>query len=231
MQAHPPRLKDQKITLVLFSGGVDSTHLLWDLLANSDDIVLAHHVHLINNEGRHRAEAGASARIVAYLRRGYRDFFFSESAVDRRRFRAAGADVITVAFEGGIAASNFLLDTGVMPHRWMLGINAEELAEISAVEECVPRRLVALQAAMAAAIWPNRPPVYERPPVKTKKRLIGEMGPQLAAMCWSCRQPVVTPAEANETDFAECGQCKTCRLMTQISGGPDASDRPTPSGT
>jgi 7-cyano-7-deazaguanine synthase in queuosine biosynthesis len=222
-QGQPAWLKGRRITLALFSGGIDSTHLVWDLLANSNEIVLAHHVHLINNEGRHGAEARACAAIVPHLRRCCRNFFFTESAVERRRFRAAGADVITVAFEGGVAASNFLLDTGVMPHRWMLGINAEELAEISAAEEGAPRRLTALQAAMAAATWPNRPPLYERPQVKPKRLLIEEMGQQLAAMCWTCRQPVAT----RESGFAQCGQCKTCRLMAQIGGGQTPSiDKP-----
>lgn len=199
----------RNISLILFSGGIDSTHLLWDKLANTDDLILAHHVHLINSEGRHKSEQQACAKIVSHLRQNHRDFFYTECTVDRRRFKAAGTDVITVAFEGGVAASNFLLDTGVMPHHWALGINQEEADEVNQFQV---DRLPFILAAMSASCWPNKPPKYCRPKIKPKATLIDEMGSDLSKLCWTCRRPV----SKGDGAFSECGTCKTCLLMNEI---------------
>ena len=37
-----------KTMLVMFSGGIDSTHSLVELLRETDDEVLVHHIHLVN---------------------------------------------------------------------------------------------------------------------------------------------------------------------------------------
>jgi len=202
----------RSVTLVMFSGGIDSTHLLWHLLTETDDVVLAHHVHLINAERRHPAEARACKAIVTHLKDRHRDFFYTESAVDRSRFKVFGTDVITVAAEGGIAASNFLADTGVMPQRWTLGINAEEAAEVS---DHAVKRLPFVLAAMSASTWPNTPPRYFRPAIKPKAQLIAEIGDDLASLCWTCRRPVW----ADDGAWRACGKCKTCTLMREIDTG------------
>lgn len=214
-----PDIGDRTVSLVLFSGGIDSTFVLFDLLTNTDDIVLAHHVHLVNREGRYRAEAAACKRIVAWLKENCRDFFFTESLVDRRRFRAVGADAITVAFEGGIAASNFLIDTMIMPHRFLLGLNLEELNSLE--ERSAGSDKHAMLAAMAAATWPNKPPKYQRPTLLPKADCIRRMGPQLTALCWTCR----TPVERADGEFDECNECRTCELMAKVRKDL-ASDNP-----
>ncbi len=193
----------------MFSGGVDSTHVLVNLLCDTDDIVLAHHVHLINRELRHQAEAQACRNIVQWCRKNYRDFFYSESTIDRSRFRAPGYDVIAVASEGGIAACNFLIDTGKMPDHWLLGINAEEYNDVSVTSE---GRLGHILAAMAASCFPNPPPAFTRPKIRPKAELIADLGPELAALCWTCRRPV-----KSIDGFVECGECKTCKLIEALA--------------
>ena len=42
-------------TLVMFSGGIDSTAMLVKLLTQDADELRVHHVHLVNREGRDRA--------------------------------------------------------------------------------------------------------------------------------------------------------------------------------
>ena len=46
-----------KSSLILFSGGVDSTYVLAQKLRETDEIIIAHHIHLVNSEQRHKAEA------------------------------------------------------------------------------------------------------------------------------------------------------------------------------
>src|SRR5215207_319822 len=61
-------------TLVMFSGGVDSTAMLVRLLAESSDELRVHHIRMLNREGRDRAEGRAVEAIVAYCRARYRAF-------------------------------------------------------------------------------------------------------------------------------------------------------------
>ena len=206
--------------LILLSGGIDSTYLLAHTLRETQDRVVVHHVHLINTEGRHQAEAEACRKIVDFCRSHYRDFAYSESTVDRSKLRAPGYDVITVAAEGGIAASNDMIVTGHMPDFWMLGINQEEAEQIEDQNKAVQGgvqgqgRLTYLLAAMAATCFPNAPPKYLRPPLRPKRDLVAYLGPALAGMCWTCRRPV-----ARAGGWDECGTCQTCLLMQQIRTG------------
>lgn len=207
--------------LIMFSGGVDSTFLLKQALIETSDDVIAHHVHIVNNEGRHEAEAQACRKIVDYCRANYRPFRYSESLVNRSGFAAAGFDVMTVALEGGIAASNLLLSDGKMPDYWTLGLNAEELASLnkqagfSGVASGDVRysdvRLGHVCSVMRASCFPNDPPRYLAPDVRPKRELIAYLGPQLSRLCWTCRRP-----QKLERGFRPCGTCATCKLMGEI---------------
>lgn len=216
----------QKFTrLIMFSGGIDSTYLLTHYLRETQDTILVHHVNLINLEGRHRAEAAACAQIIAYCQTNYRDFLYSESTVDRSGFQAMGYDVITVASEGGIAATNYYLQTGKMPDFWMLGLNEEEVqilgqttaeqpytnGEPTVSQKPSSSRLNFILAAMAASCYPNAPPKYLRPVTRPKRELMDYLGQELVDLCWTCRRPVKTP-----NGFEECGTCQTCELMKAI---------------
>lgn len=220
------RPKKPKFTrLIMLSGGIDSTFLLAQALRETEDLVLVHHVHLINLEGRHRAEAHACKNIVEYCRRNYRDFVYTESTVDRSGLYAMGYDVITVASEAGIAATNHLLETGGMADFWMLGFNLEEAHDAEeendevglsasgdqAAQRPATNRLPYILAAIAATCFPNAPPKYLRPILQPKRELMDYMGQDLVDLCWTCRRPVRT-----DQGFHECGECKTCKLMISI---------------
>ena len=116
-----------RITLVMLSGGIDSAYVLAKVLRESDDIVLAHHIHLINKEGRHLQEAKACEQIVQYCKTHIRDFYYTQSVIDRRKFRAFGIDIITAASEAGIVVQSYRADTGSLVDRWTVGINAEDV--------------------------------------------------------------------------------------------------------
>ncbi|WP_417827113.1 hypothetical protein [Thalassospira povalilytica] len=219
-------IKKRKFTrLIMLSGGIDSAFLLSYFLRETEDTILVHHVNLINQERRHRAEAQACEKIVAYCRKEYRDFLYSESTVDRSGFQAMGYDVITVAAEGGIAASNYYLKTGKMPDFWMLGLNEEEVEILgqataeqpytdgkpTVAEQPASSRLNYILAAIAASCFPNAPPKYLRPITRSKRELMDYMGANLVNLCWTCRRPIETPQ-----GFQECGICQTCELMKAI---------------
>jgi 7-cyano-7-deazaguanine synthase in queuosine biosynthesis len=52
------------ISLMMLSGGIDSTYVLARLLRETDDEILVHHVHFLNNSNRHIPEAAACKKIV-----------------------------------------------------------------------------------------------------------------------------------------------------------------------
>ena len=122
---------------------------------------------------------------------------------------------MSVVFEGGIAANNFLLDTGKRVDLYFLGYNREEFDALdSTVKNASPdgtTRLQHIKATMAAQCFPNQPPTYQRPRIEPKAVFIKELGPALTSLCWTCRRPV----EAKK-GFERCGECKTCVLMDEI---------------
>ena len=198
----------KKIGLILFSGGIDSTYVLAQKLRETDDTIIAHHVHMVNFENRHKAEAEACRAIVDYCQTNYRDFQYSETLVNRSTMKTPGFDVLTVSFEAGIVSSNIMIQLGRVPDYWTMGLNKEEYEEVSDVSA---GRLDHMIAACAAGCFPNKPPEYVRPVIQPKRELIEYMGPELSQLCWTCRKPVET-----ENGFAECGKCKTCKLMKQV---------------
>jgi tRNA(Ile)-lysidine synthase TilS/MesJ len=79
-------------TLVMFSGGLDSTAMLVKLLEETKDELRVHHIRMANKEGRAEAEQAAVERIVAWCRDHYRPFRYSESALDFTALEAIPID-------------------------------------------------------------------------------------------------------------------------------------------
>ncbi|MEQ1612360.1 MAG: hypothetical protein ABL904_06375, partial [Hyphomicrobiaceae bacterium] len=108
-------------TIIMFSGGVDSTYTLLKQLRESQDELLVHHINFINRERRHEIEADRCRQIVEICQRQYRPFQYSESTLDHRSFQFFGYDMIAVGFEAGLVAHSHLMRTGRMPERWTIG--------------------------------------------------------------------------------------------------------------
>src|ERR671919_1151716 len=85
-------------TLVMFSGGLDSTAMLVKLLAESAEELRVHHIRMVNREKRHLAEQRAVEAIVAYCRRHYRPFRYSESGLEFEALEAIPIDYLSIAF-------------------------------------------------------------------------------------------------------------------------------------
>lgn len=202
---------EPSVSLLMLSGGVDSTHALKQILTKTNDRIFVHHVHMVNSEGRHRPEARAARSIVDYMRAKLRNFAYSESLVNRSTLSVAGYDVITIAGEAGVVANNILLKTGYPVERLIIGTNQEEE---DAEARDVPDRLPHFLAALAASSYPNPPPRFETLEILPKAQLVHELEKELLEMCWTCRRPL-------EVDgiFVACRRCKTCQLMREIHEG------------
>ena len=89
--------------IVMWSGGIDSTFKLAYLLKETEYQVHAHHVHIVNREGRSQAEQAACAALRSKLK-AIRSFAYTDSRIDHRQHAKIPFDMAIVAFEAGVVA-------------------------------------------------------------------------------------------------------------------------------
>jgi len=198
-----------QVTLLLLSGGIDSTYVLAKLLRECDDTVLAHRVNLITAENRNAAEAAACKKIVAYCRENIREFHFTESTIDHSGFSNLTRDSYLGSIEAGLAASSYLLDNGWLVDRWTIGNCWEEIKR-NGVEAQV-RHISIIEQLFALTYAQDHTPRYFQLPLKTKADQMAYLGNELANQCWYCR----TPLYASEGNASPCGKCMTCEVVRQ----------------
>ena len=194
-------------TLVMFSGGMDSTAMLVKLLTQSEDELRVHHIRMVNREGRAGAEQQAVEAILAWCRRRYRPFRYSESGLDFASLEAIPIDYLSIAY----VACQVAIDTP--------GCNRIAVASLSRDTDIVNRSARQRQVfdAMYACYRARKLgepdvewiyPVYEC----TKSQIAEMLPPELAALTWSCRRPV-----ARGAGWAPCGGCKACLARRDVS--------------
>ena len=196
----------KRSTLVMLSGGIDSVYVLWKLLTESDDEIIAHHINFVNNERRHVIEAQRCRQIVSYLRRSLRPFEYTESTLDHRAYAFFGYDMVAVGFEAGLAAHSHLFRKNRPIDRWTFGACVEE-------EIGVQGRWPHVLACCAANCFPHEAPEFFALPTVTKQEEVHSLPPDLVNLSWGCRRPVMT-----ESGYRACGICKTCKLLRSVSG-------------
>jgi 7-cyano-7-deazaguanine synthase in queuosine biosynthesis len=185
-------------TLVMFSGGLDSTAMLVKLLAQRDELRV-HHIRMINQEKRDLAESRAVEAILAYCRAHYRPFRYSESALDFSALEAIPIDYLSIAF----VACQVAIDTPGC-NRIAVGALAADtdIANRSARQKRVFEEMYACYRARklgephVAWIYP----VFHTP----KAELAAGLPEELVNLTWSCRRPL--------EGLRPCGTCKACRV-------------------
>ena len=197
------RMVPTPTTLVMLSGGIDSAYALWDTLAHTDHLVLAHHVHFRNREDRHVPEARACRNIVKWLLENCREFDYRETVIDHRGMAFFGIDMIAVGFEAGLAAHNFRLKHDRKVDTWRVGACADEPGWRD--------RWAHVLACCEATSFPHAPPAYADVPEITKAEQVRRMPRELAAMTWGCRTPLW-----RESTPLPCGRCHTCEWRKRL---------------
>jgi 7-cyano-7-deazaguanine synthase in queuosine biosynthesis len=194
-------------TLVMFSGGLDSTAMLVKLLAQSEDELRVHHIRMANNEGREGAEQRAVESIVAWCRDHYRRFRYSESGLDFRGLEAIPIDYLSIAFVAcqvaidtpgcnRIAVASLARDTDIENR------SARQRRVFDSMYECYRYR----KLGEPDMRWIY--PVYDA----TKADLAASLPRELMAMTWSCRRPV-----RRGERWVPCEACKACLARQGIS--------------
>jgi len=190
----------------MFSGGLDSTAALYKLLTGSDDALRVHHVHMINREGRARAESDASAAIIEWCRANCRAFQYSESTIDFAGLQAIPIDYITVAYAAcqvaidtpgctRIAVGSLARDTDIVNR------SARQRRVFETLYECYRARKLG-----------EKHVEWVTPVFNCSKTEIAALVPsEIRYMTWSCRRPVAAPG-----GYRPCGTCKACLARPTI---------------
>jgi 7-cyano-7-deazaguanine synthase in queuosine biosynthesis len=187
-------------TLVMFSGGLDSTAMLVKLLAEGEDELRVHHIRMVNQERRADAEQSAVERIVTWCGERYRPFRYSQSALDFAALNAIPIDYLCIAFVAcqvaidtprcnRIAVAALARDTDIENR------SARQRRVFDALYECYRARKLGEPEVQ----WIY--PVYQ----STKRELASRLPRELVELTWSCRRPV---HEAER--WRPCGACKAC---------------------
>ena len=194
-------------TLVMFSGGLDSTAMLVKLLAQSQDELRVHHIRMANREGRAAAEQAAVEAILAWCRHRYRPFRYSESGLDFTALEAIPIDYLSIAYVAcqvaidtpgcdRIAVASLSRDTDIVNR------SARQRQVFDAMYACYRAR----KLGEPRVEWLY--PVYDCSKAEVAKML----PPELAELTWSCRRPV-----ARSPGWAPCGTCKACLAREGVS--------------
>jgi 7-cyano-7-deazaguanine synthase in queuosine biosynthesis len=192
-------------TLVMFSGGIDSTAMLVKLLAEGTDELRVHHIRMQNREGRDGAEQRAVESILAWCRARYRPFRYSESGLDFRALEAIPIDYLSIAFVAcqvaidtprctRIAVGALAADTDIENR------NARQRRVFQAMYECYRAR----KLGEPSVEWIY--PVYHLP----KAQIAAALPAELLDLTWSCRRPV--------GGSRPCLACKACKARQFAQG-------------
>lgn len=189
-------------TLVMFSGGIDSTAALWHILNHAEEYgsIHVHHVHIHNVEGRWKAEAQAVKAILAYMREHTSTPFTASESV--MAVPAIGRnflyDTEVISFITGYMTSRDSSITKVI-----IGATGDDFTHSSS--QAVTRGKAVHNAFHGGEDHSGTVKEYPMGGL-SKQEVYDTLPPDLARLTWSCREP----RNANGA-FIECGTCKTCR--------------------
>lgn len=205
-------------TLVMFSGGIDSTAALWHVLRNPKDYaqIHVHHVHIQNIEARWRAEAAAVQAIFQYLRTNSKTpFSTSESSINTPHLGGKFLfDTEITSFITGYMTSRDPLITKVV-----FGVTKTDFER--GVSQAVTRGK-AIHNAFHLEEDDHSAAVKEYPLSEiTKEEAYKSLPAELAKLTWSCRTPHYADGKP-----IECGRCQTCTLeLSHIERSKSAGKR------
>jgi 7-cyano-7-deazaguanine synthase in queuosine biosynthesis len=189
--------QDEKV-LLMYSGGMDSVSLLWNLLKHTEQEVYVHSVCLHNSEGRHRAEATAVKNSIEYIQKNSRPFEFSSSVYSWVAKYCGGRDMALALFQA-MRVSNGLGKSFSAVYTGDYNVRKEEGAEAYGI-------LNAMTAGKRLRpVWATPFDYLTKKSVDRSKAIYLTMPEELRTMYWSCRKP----SEVGDK-FVECGTCHAC---------------------
>lgn len=207
-------------SLVMWSGGLDSTYALARLLRDSDNDVYAHHIHLNalrEDDGKSRSrrceyEAQAVSQMLVPLKSSFGAFEYSESRADLTAFSSFARDSATAMY----FAAQLAMSRRFTPFdRIVLGVNDSDPRWRSGTELYAYRR--SLLNRILRAVWESEevPYLYVMDPRPSKIGAMEYLGAELAMLTVSCRYPK-SGVSFGEDDMRSCGTCPKCQSRPEF---------------
>lgn len=199
-----------KAILVMLSGGLDSTYVLYKYLHETNLPVHVHHISIqVKQENRWEAEDSATTRILEYCQR-YRAFSASFSTY-KFDLPFTGWDADVQVMIGARVAANLDAKSVVVT----LGINADDLQREEVAERQSRNVLGNLWTATRESIdEEQREKIYPtlHLPFKDipKWQMMREMPVDLVNMTWSCRRPQFRTEDNGDIVGSPCCTCHAC---------------------
>lgn len=184
--------------IMMYSGGMDSVSLLWNLLEHTEQDIHVHSIHIDNSEGRVKAEAEAVKNTINYMKEHQRPFEFSSSVYSLKMKYPGGKDMTLALFQAMRAASGLGKAFNIV-YTGDYNIGRDEGAEAQGV-------LNALSTTRRVKpIWlaPFEHMTYNS--VERSKGIYLSMPEYLRNNYWSCRKPTELLS-----GFVVCGECHAC---------------------
>lgn len=205
-------------TIVMLSGGLDSTYAAYKLLKTTDSIIHLHHCEQIKgglNNSQWKVETIQIPKIVEWLRNEFpdRQIQFTTSKFEYQNPYWNGWDIshFTI-FSIDVARSIYMRDCGALI-KIALGIentvNPDELLEwrmeeMQTIFDVMTKRM-------------NNTPQFIFPIIEdTKLDILNKMPQELIDLTWSCR----SPQKVGDT-YIKCGICPSCREIAILQGRLD----------
>jgi 7-cyano-7-deazaguanine synthase in queuosine biosynthesis len=191
---------EQKTILAMYSGGLDSLGMIYQLLISGeyrDHRLHIHHVHNRNIENRHQAEAIVVQQALAELKRRGFVFQYSESEIASQLYNEQFMyDSDSINFFAGYICS---VNPDIV--KVAMGMNA---TDSNHALEARRKRANAILAAFTS--------VEKIYPVlhMTKREIYDSLPDWLRDKFWSCRRPVYT-----DSGVESCGECKACKQLAE----------------
>jgi 7-cyano-7-deazaguanine synthase in queuosine biosynthesis len=201
-------------TLLMFSGGLDSTGALWSLLKNTKYNLHIHHLHLINKENRAAVEKQAVINILSYISKGHANIKYSESYHQYPTY-----SYLNKMNDGLAIHENFMFDSDI--YNFIAGNICMCLPNIKRVaigrtlsdDNPVIRERATRGNELLKLFAPDVEKIY---PVEhlSKAEIYNMLPEDLRNLTWSCRTPIFLDKNTVE----ECGECATCLDIKKIKG-------------
>lgn len=197
----------EKINVVMFSGGYDSSLVSYKILTEASTPVLLHHINIIDINGRWIPEKISCGKITRWLAENTRPFSYTESTIDFSSMLRVGSDEELVLLTAARLTNDLELEyknveilEGTIKNDLDNGPMIERMEKRGDMEDFFKR-----------CAWSCRSPSIKFPIIDLNKAEVYSQLPEgIRINCTYCRCP--NPAFG----FSPCGECVTCKQMKEI---------------
>ncbi len=204
-------------SLVLFSGGIDSSYSLLRLLRETRDRVYAHHVMFMGpdkpfNPLDFNGAGPLVRRSLTWMRENLRVFEYSQSVVDLSGFETRARENTSLMYFAAQAAMNY----GFTPFdRIILGVNSDSDPGWNPDSAVYAWRRTLL-VRMLRSVWEcdEVPHLYFWNPRPSKRAMLGYLPSELAQRTISCSDPGA--AQDKSDPPVACNHCAQCRWRARV---------------